>query len=115
MKDDDRRHLTGLEVEKFIYLRQSRRFVSEPPTAVEVLLKQVELSEPNVLLFLVADILPHYLFVGAYRSDEIPARPEVLTCEVAFFASVCSGNMNRTLPFQIAHNGRNCILGRNTH
>ena len=48
---------------KLIYLRQSRSFVYEPPKAVSVLLKQLELIEPNVLLFLVPDIRPHLLFV----------------------------------------------------
>src|SRR5262249_13891954 len=69
--------------------------------------------QPPILLLLVAYVGPDGLIVSAHSVYEVPARPEVLTYEVALSLPVNPGQMDRAFALNEPDHLRYRLLRRN--
>lgn len=73
---------------------------------------EVQLLEPLILFFLIADVGADGVLVPADRVHEEPAGPEVLTHEVALALSIDSTRVDRALALDEPHDLRHRVFRR---
>lgn len=105
------------EPEAWDSVNRSKRFILLAPSkgASCLLLKQGQLLQPLILLFLLLDVLPDRFFISANRWHEISACPKALPCEVLLFTHEISSNCYRTFALDKPHHMRHGVFRWNLY
>src|SRR5713101_6279877 len=84
-----------------------------PPRGLLLLLENLHLLYARVLSFLVLNVVPDDLLIPAHGRDKVPPCPELLSDKIAHLPAKRARNVDGTLPFEIPHHLRHCVLRGN--
>jgi hypothetical protein len=73
---------------------------------------KIQLIQALVFRFLLADILPNYVFIPSHRGHEEASRPEMLSRGITTVLAIVPGQMDRALPFDVTNHLGHGVFGR---